>query len=607
MSQDAAVSAGDIARLVDVGRAAVSNWRRRYEDFPKPVGGTASSPLFSLTEVEEWLRRNGKTFSVSLGDRVWQQLRSSVDDLRLGDAVRQAGEVLLGRDPGSASAGPARASAAPVRESAAPVREPPEPVRKLPEPDRELAGPVRELADELGPVGAFEFLCDRYREAHARQLAEVDDAVAASVGRLVRASGATVLDPACGLGSLALAGSPGRVLGQDSDPVSAAIADIRLALRGLEHTIVAGDSLRDNGFSDSPADVVVCDPPAHDRNWGHAELTGDPRWTYGLPPRGEPELAWVQHCLAQVRPGGLVAVLLAPAVAGRRAGRRIRGNLLRGGALRAIVSLGDAGPDLWLLRRPAAGERAPERVLLLAADGDLAAVQRAWDIHRDDPDGAHEHAVRIIDLLDDDIDLTPARHRPRSTDADFAERFSVALHRFRAESASAPDLVAAAGELPRTTVGELIRDGAISITHSPGAELRRGDVIASRIGDTRVVDAPGEVLDAQWTRYRPDPLRLDSRFLAGVLRSATAFAPGGSSRIDLRRTSLPRLPLAEQRAYGLAFDRLLTAAEQARATAEAAAELVRLGFDGLIEGRLRPGSRSERGSQPERAAFRKPV
>ncbi|HVV24764.1 MAG TPA: SAM-dependent methyltransferase, partial [Pseudonocardiaceae bacterium] len=95
MSQDATVNAGDIARLVDVGRAAVSNWRRRYGDFPQPVGGTASSPLFSLHEVEEWLRRNGKTYEVSLADRTWQRLRTAGDDLRLGALVAAAGALLL--------------------------------------------------------------------------------------------------------------------------------------------------------------------------------------------------------------------------------------------------------------------------------------------------------------------------------------------------------------------------------------------------------------------------------------------------------------------------------------------------------------------------------
>jgi len=54
------IKAADIARLAGVGRAAVSNWRRRHADFPDPVGGPPTSPTFPLPEVEAWLRDNGK-------------------------------------------------------------------------------------------------------------------------------------------------------------------------------------------------------------------------------------------------------------------------------------------------------------------------------------------------------------------------------------------------------------------------------------------------------------------------------------------------------------------------------------------------------------------
>ena len=49
----AEVTAAGIARFAGVGRAAVSNWRRRHSDFPRPVGGSVSSPSFALPEVEE--------------------------------------------------------------------------------------------------------------------------------------------------------------------------------------------------------------------------------------------------------------------------------------------------------------------------------------------------------------------------------------------------------------------------------------------------------------------------------------------------------------------------------------------------------------------------
>src|SRR5689334_23720976 len=73
------VTAAGIARMAGVGRAAVSNWRRRHADFPRPVGGTETSPSFALAEVESWLRKQGKLAEVPLRERVWQQLSGHPD------------------------------------------------------------------------------------------------------------------------------------------------------------------------------------------------------------------------------------------------------------------------------------------------------------------------------------------------------------------------------------------------------------------------------------------------------------------------------------------------------------------------------------------------
>lgn len=89
----AEVTAAGIARLAGVGRAAVSNWRRRHADFPKPVGGTETSPAFALRDIEQWLRDQGKLAEVPLRERVWQQLVGH--PAGTATALRQAGAVLL--------------------------------------------------------------------------------------------------------------------------------------------------------------------------------------------------------------------------------------------------------------------------------------------------------------------------------------------------------------------------------------------------------------------------------------------------------------------------------------------------------------------------------
>jgi hypothetical protein len=614
MNENTTVNAGDIARLVDVGRAAVSNWRRRYEDFPQPVGGTASSPLFSLPEVEDWLRRNGKSYRVSLADRTWQRLRAGSDDLRLGDRVALAGALLA--DDNGTPLRPESSTGDWRRVSMDPMM-PTLDWRRV-SADPALTDLITEFAAEQGSAGAFEILCDRYLAAHSRQLGVTPPEIVELMVDLV-SDAETVLDPACGLGSLLWTSRAGRLLGQEVTDSSAMITAARLRLAGDRvSTVVAGDSLRQDGFPGELVDAVLCDPPFNERSWGQAELTGDPRWVHGLPPRGESELAWVQHCLAHTRPGGRVVILMPPAAASRRAGKRIRGNLLRAGALRAVVSLGPAGPDLWLLRQPRPGERPPSHLLLMSApEHDLYSVIPACMRQLVNPD---DSGVPIIELLDDDVDVSPARRR-HPDGRRLADEFNDALTRLRAALPDPPDLVALdeRRDLPTTTLGELARADLVEIQHAPAriatdgdlpvltaddlaigrapsgrtteepgqVTTQAGDVVGSVMGAARVLTEGGAVLGPYLTRYRVDPERLDPDFLAGLLRCADIHP--GASRVDARRLRVPRLSPAEQRAYGAAFRRLAELEDVLRNAAEAGGTLVRLGFDGLIAGHLRPG------------------
>ncbi|MEQ4718817.1 N-6 DNA methylase [Nonomuraea sp. B19D2] len=624
MSHDPTVNAGDIARLAGVGRAAVSNWRRRHDDFPDPIGGTANQPLFSLRQVESWLRRYGKSYQVSLGDRVWQRMKAA-GDLRLGELVARAG-ALLTSQADALNSGPIRADArmgdggTPGVARSVGEGEPGEGAQAAGQDlDPELAELVLELAEQHGALTAYEFLCERYLEAHSRQLSVTREDVAGLMVKLVRPGSATILDPACGVGTLLLApaqAEPGtvKVLGQELSETSAAITASRLRLRGVEATVVAGDSMRHDAFAGEKADGVVCDPPFNERAWGYEELTGDPRWEYGLPPRGEPELAWVQHCLTHVKPRGLVAILMPPAAASRKAGRRIRANLLRAGALRAVIAL--PGSDLWLLRRPAAGERPPSDVLILDATDDLGSVEPAWQAYLED---RSDQTVRIIDLLADEVDMTPARHQRRD---DVGKAYAEARDRFLAAAAAPPDLKVLEQPLdqPATTLGDLIKEGLVTTSQAPpkmaadGGDvpvltsddvlngtppsgfttmqqgliaIHPGDVVAS-YSSVRVMADGGAMLGPHLTLYRVDARRLDPDFLAGFLRAAGGRVTTGSSRFDVRRTRLPRLSLTEQKAYGEAFRQLAVLEDAIRETSTLGQTLIRLGLDGLADGHLHP-------------------
>ena len=63
------ITAAAIARLAGVGRAAVSNWRKRYPGFPAPTGGSPNSPTFDRAEVLTWLKETGKADQLATAGR----------------------------------------------------------------------------------------------------------------------------------------------------------------------------------------------------------------------------------------------------------------------------------------------------------------------------------------------------------------------------------------------------------------------------------------------------------------------------------------------------------------------------------------------------------
>ncbi|MEV4105890.1 N-6 DNA methylase [Nonomuraea sp. NPDC049649] len=625
MHDDVTVNAADIARLADVGRAAVSNWRKRFDDFPHPVGGTATSPAFSLSEVEAWLRRHNRYVEVAPVERLWQRLRAATDDLRLGEAVGFAGSVLLHlqQEPGLDEKDLFKR----LWETA------PDGL----DIDAGLIAAIVEVGRSEGPVDAFDSICDRYVDLHSRRLLTTPRDVAKLMARIGETSDRVVLDPSCGLGTLLLESSAARTLGQDSSVSAARLAAIRLQLRGYDARIETGDSLRSDAFAGEQADVVICNPPFNERSWGYVELANDPRWEYGLPPRGESELAWAQHCLAHVRPGGTVVIMMPGVAASRRPGRRVRGNLLRAGTLRAIITLptgaapaSSGAPDLWVLRRPEAGIEPPSEVLMVDAREDLALAATAWQAFRaseDLPQGSK--AVRIIDLLDEEIDLTTGQWisplgQPDPSSFSALREKAAALAKSLA--ATLPRLSATQRrERAMSSVGELARAGVVTIlqgplklpgegelpvltakdlllgraptgrsSDAPGlVRVERNDVVSPVVTDSgwfpRVMTESGAVLGPQLLLIRADPNRLDPHFLAGCLRaSGSRVRPGTSVRLDPRRAQLPRLTIDEQRRYGDAFRQLLAYEDTTRALREISDNLVAAGIDGLFDGSLHP-------------------
>ncbi|MEH0518034.1 N-6 DNA methylase [Streptomyces stelliscabiei] len=536
------VTGSEIARLAGVTRAAVSNWRRRYDDFPTPVGGGATSPLFDLAEVQAWLDGQRKGQEVSVEVRLWQALRGSYGDDMLGGLVDVAALLTEGEAPEGLSADVVRL--------------------------------VRELAESGGAAEAAGVLAERFTDSVRR--AGSDQVTSPRVVRAVRrfagevAPDATLFDPACGIGSLLLAVGPEhgpRRCGQESDARRARFAQLRADLAGrVSAGIVAGDSLRDDRWTDLKADLVVCDPPVGEPDWGREALLLDPRWEFGTPSRAEGELAWLQHAYAHTAPGGRVLMVLPASVAYRKAGRRIRAELVRRGILTQVTALpsGTAASHalpvhLWHLRRP-------------RTTGDAATSVRMVDLTAGDPDGPLEPApeqtaeVPLIDLLDDAVDLTPGRH-VEDSHRDYAAEYRTLRQELTEQVRLLAELLPAlvAGDGPGSPDGP-----TVSV-----ADLARAGLVA--YGDSEPVSISDQ---------------LDTDYLQGFLRSTAntrrSTSASGTYRLDGKGARIPQMDITEQRRYGAAFRALLEFEERARRVVELSRDAATLARDGLGNGALAP-------------------
>ena len=193
-----------------------------------------------------------------------------------------------------------------------------------------------------------------------------------------------------------------------------------------------------------------------------------------------------------------------------------------------------------------------------------------------------------------------------------------------------PPFVSRTGERPTTTIGDLIRASAIDVLQAPArttvdggevpvltardlaasrgptgrtasdpalVELRPGDVVVpiltGRDVAVRVVgDAEvGAVLGPRLLCLRPDPALLDPSCWPVVCVSRVP-APVGQrpslSRSDVRRVSLPLLPIDEQRRLGAAFAGLAAFDTAVRRCADAGGAYVQAAAAALADGRVDP-------------------
>lgn len=513
------ITASDVAELAGAGRSTVSNWRKRYDDFPQPVAGTPGKPLFKLTDVQEWMSRHDRAEStISPASRLWNAFNTWRGEMPVDDLLEVAAALITWKDLSEVGGMP---------EVSLPERWTWKQLLLVPR-DRlavELAKGVHALYETRPNVeGVFDPLLEMPPEIAAGLFDVIDgfdpgtaDMALDELLELFRRSGGrsggewttapglvdllmsaaepmdgTIFDPAAGTGALLLAAAQrtkgkAELFGQELDKSAWRTAAQSLLVHGVEAVVKPGDSLGDDAFPTLRAETVFVDAP-YGVSWQGPGLDHDPRWQFGTPPARNADWAWVQHAIWHLAPEGRAFVLL-PSSSTNSGGQdaRIRGELIRRGSVETIVALPRALAHhtsipltLWVFALPGQ-TRDPDNVLLIDSAADEVAFDperlgeeiRNWRAKRAVPTLYPFAVVPVRDLLAVDATPVPARWiTPTAlSPADETEklgRWMATLNQYKHLLGDLPDLspdrlTKGDPNIRRMSVGQLAADGYLTI------------------------------------------------------------------------------------------------------------------------------------------------
>ncbi|MCK4873618.1 MAG: SAM-dependent DNA methyltransferase [Phycisphaerales bacterium] len=168
-----------------------------------------------------------------------------------------------------------------------------------------------------------------------------------------------VYDPCCGSGGMFIQSerfvdahggqtTDISIFGQESNPTTWRLAHMNLAIRSIEANLGShpADTFLRNLHPDLKADYVLANPPFNVSDWSGKLLQDDVRWTYGTPPVGNANYAWIQHFIHHLAPpnghgGGVAGFVMANGSLSSGSGGEgdIRQRIVEADLVDAIVAL----------------------------------------------------------------------------------------------------------------------------------------------------------------------------------------------------------------------------------------------------------------------------
>ena len=248
---------------------------------------------------------------------------------------------------------------------------------------------MKEHGDSKDILGrTYEYCLSKFAEAEGKLAGEfyTPACIVRTLVEVLQPFEGRVYDPACGSGGMFVQSAKFierhhgninniSVFGQDSNPTTWKMAQMNLAIRGIEADLgkFNADTFFDDQHPTLKADFVLANPPFNLSDWGADKLQNDPRWKYGIPPTGNANFAWLQHMIYHLSPQGRIGMVLANgALSSQTSGEgTIRENIVKADLVEGIVTLPSQlfyttpiPVSLWFLNR---NKQQPGKVLFVDA------------------------------------------------------------------------------------------------------------------------------------------------------------------------------------------------------------------------------------------------
>ncbi len=331
---------------------------------------------------------------------------------------------------------------------------------------------LKEHGDSKDILGrTYEYALAQFAEQEGRRAGEfyTPSSIVRTLVEILEPYEGRVYDPCCGAGGMFVQSAKfverhqGRidglsVYGQESNPNTWKLAQMNLAIHGLEGNLGQGaaDTFFNNQHKSLRADFILANPPFNMSDWGGDKLEEDVRWKYGTPPPGNANYAWMQHMIYHLSPTGKLGLVLANgslSASGQEG--KIRKEIIRDDLVEAVISMPDklfySTPipvSLWIINRKKKQEgktifidARTLGIMVTRAHRELSIedIDKIASVYHDFVEGkgvekeGFVHVADIKEIEDNNFVLTPGRYVGLEERTDDGEPFEEKMERLMSE------------------------------------------------------------------------------------------------------------------------------------------------------------------------------